>query len=247
MTPGPGVTKPSPGKAAGMGPEREHIYRMTFAGGNVALGDAVRAEERLRAAATVELSVPEIVETGETSVTVTITNVGAGHYLPTGLTEVRQMWLEVVARDADGTELMRGRRDFGSVLADAAGNAPVELWEAVAFASDDRIPPKESVASEYALTVGEGPVSVEATLYYRSCPEEMAKKAGVAVPTTVMATASRRVFTSAEQKAATLAEEARGTESGALGGMSAFAWVAVFVACAGVLVVVLLLLRAKRS
>ncbi|MRR13012.1 cytochrome c family protein, partial [bacterium] len=26
MTPGPGVTKPNPGKAAGMGPERDHIY-----------------------------------------------------------------------------------------------------------------------------------------------------------------------------------------------------------------------------
>lgn len=242
MTPGPGVTKPSPGKAAGMGPEREHIYRMTFAGGNVALGDAVRAEERLKAAAAVALAVPEIAGPGETSVTVTVTNVGAGHYLPTGLTEVRQMWLEVVVTDAGGAELMRERRDFGSVLEDAQGNAPVELWEAVAFASDDRIPPRGSATSEYAFTMGESPATVEATLYYRSCSEEMAKKAGVEVPTTVMASASKRVFTSAEQKAETVAEEALSR-----GGMSPLAWAVVFAACIGVVAAIAVLISRKRS
>lgn len=52
MTPGPGVTKPNPGKSATGGPDRPHIYTMTFAGGNVALGDAALAEANLRAALT---------------------------------------------------------------------------------------------------------------------------------------------------------------------------------------------------
>lgn len=203
MTPGPGVVKPNPGKAAGMGPEREHIYLMTFVGGNVALGDAELAEQRLKAAATVEIEMPDVVGPGsQVAVSTTITNVGAGHYIPTGLTEVRQMWLEVVATSADGAELMRERHDFGSVLKDEEGTYPVELWEAVAFQSDDRIPPQESVTDDYTFTMPDtGEVNVSATLYYRSSSEEMAEKAGVDVPTTTMASAEAAVFTSASEKA----------------------------------------------
>ncbi|MBN2247131.1 MAG: cytochrome c family protein [Coriobacteriia bacterium] len=198
MTPGPGVTKPNPGKAASTGPDREHIYTMTFAGGNVALGDADKAEERLKAAAQLDLELPEIVESGDVAVTTTITNVGAGHYLPTGLTEVRQMWLEVTATDADGTELLRERRDFGTVMKDEAGNYPAEMWDAFEVHTDDRIPPRESTSNEYSFAMAEGPVTVKAALYYRSCSEEIAEGAGVEVPTTTMAEITKTVYSSAE-------------------------------------------------
>ncbi|MCK8115166.1 multiheme c-type cytochrome [Anaerosoma tenue] len=198
MTPGPGVTKPNPGKAASTGPEREHIYTMTFAGGNVALGDAVLAEERLKAAATLELEVPEVVESGEVPVMTTITNSGAGHYLPTGLTEVRQMWLEVTATDENGAELLSERREFGTIMEDADGNHPAEMWDAVAIYSDDRIPPQESTSNEYSFPMASGPVTVKAALYYRSCSEEIADKAGVDVPTTTMAEVTEVVYSSAE-------------------------------------------------
>ncbi len=208
MTPGPGVTKPNPGKAAAMGPEREHIYTMTFVGGNVALGDAARAEERLQAAAQLDLAVEEIVAAGQTvALKTTITNVGAGHYLPTGLTEVREMWLEVTANDAAGTELLKERRMFGTVLKDASGKFPVELWEAVGIQSDDRIPPRESTSNEYDFTMAEGPVTLTAALYYRSAPEEMAKKAGVEVPVTTMASVTKTLYTSAEQRATAIEKE----------------------------------------
>ena len=227
MTPGPGVTKPNPGKAAGMGPDREHIYTMTFVGGNVGLGNAELAEERLKAAAELELEVPEIVASGEVSVTTTITNVGAGHYLPTGLTEVRQMWLEVTAVDAAGNEVMSERREFGSVLKNAAGEYPVELWDAVDFQSDDRIPPKESTSNDYAFTMTGDAVTVTAGLYYRSCSEEMAEKAGVEIPTTTMAEVTRTVYTSPEAQAAAeaaaeqAAEEAEEADEGSLVGIGA--------------------------
>lgn len=201
MTPDVGVTKPNPGKAASTGPDREHIYSMTFAGGNVALGDAALAEANLKAAADLTLDVPEVVESGDVPVAVTITNVGAGHYLPTGLTEVRLMWLEVTAVDEAGTELLNERRDFHTVLEDAEGNHPAEMWEAVAIHSDDRIPPKESVSNDYTFPMAAGPVTVTAALYYRSCPEEMAAAAGVEVPTTTMAQVTRTVYASAQQQA----------------------------------------------
>jgi hypothetical protein len=215
MTPGPGVTKPNPGTAAAGGPQRDHIYLMTFAGGNVGLGDAQLAEERLQAAVEMELVAPEILEPGATAdVEVTLTNVGAGHYVPTGLTEVRQMWLEVTADTGSGEPVVIGTHEFGSVLKDAEGKYPVELWEAVAFQKDDRIPPKESVTDTFELTMPEGgEVTIAAALYYRSASEEMAEKAGVEIPTTTMVEASQAVWGSEELKA-----EAARVEPGQAGG-----------------------------
>lgn len=215
MTPGPGVTKPNPGRAAAGGPERPHIYTMTFAGGNVALGDAALAEERLKAAAQIEIEVPEIVGGGEVApAVVRITNIGAGHYLPTGLTDFRQMWLEVVATGPDGVETEVGRRQFITVFEDAEGNAPVDVWNAVAVKSDDRIPPRESVEDVWDVTMPDaGPVTLSATLYYRSCTEEIAEAAGVEVPTTTMATVTKAVYTSQEEAAAA-ARATPGPDSG---------------------------------
>jgi hypothetical protein len=195
MTPGPGPAFPSPRKAAGMGPERLGVYSMTFAGGNVGLGDSALAEERLKAAAALDMAVPEGAKPGASVVvTTTVTNVGAGHYLPTGLTEMRQMWLEVTARDSSGDDRLIEKREFGTVLRDAAGRHPVELWEATAIQSDDRIPPKQSVTDTAVVTMGDKPLTVTATLYYRSVPEDFAKKAGVKIPTTEMAVVSQQML-----------------------------------------------------
>ncbi len=215
MTPGPGVTKPNPGRAAAGGPERPHIYTMTFAGGNVALGDAALAEERLKAAAKVELEAEEIVAGGETAAAVVrITNIGAGHYLPTGLTDFRRMWLEVTATGPDGVETEVGRREFITVFEDAEGNSPADVWNAVAVKSDDRIPPRESVEDVWDVTMPEsGPVTLKAALYYRSCTEEVAEAAGVEVPTTTMASVTKVVYTSQEEAAAA-ARAVPGDDSG---------------------------------
>lgn len=243
MTPGAGVTKPNPGKAASMGPDREHIYTMTFAGGNVGLGDAVLAEERLKAAAELTLDLPEVVEAGDVDLTTTITNIGAGHYLPTGLTEVRQMWLEVTATDENGTELMSERRDFGSVLKNAEGEYPVELWDAVEFYSDDRIPPKESTSNEYSFPMATGAVTVKAALYYRSCSEEMAEKAGVEIPTTTMAEVTKTVYPTADAAmAGTADEEADVAEEG----VGTATWLLLGAAGLAAFTIAAVLLRKKK-
>jgi hypothetical protein len=248
MTPGTGVTKPNPGVAAGGGPEREHIYTMTFTGANVALGDAAAAEANLKAAATLELEVPEIVASGDVAVKTTITNVGAGHYLPTGLTEVRQMWLEVVATDESGDELLRERRDFGTVLKGADGSYPVEMWDAVGIQSDDRIPPRESTSNDYAFAMGTGPVTVTATLYYRSAPEEMAEAAGVDVPTTTMASASKTVYVSAEQKeGAASPDDGTADDAGEDTGIDVLLIVGIVAAAVAVAAVAYLLLKKGKK
>lgn len=203
MTPGPGVTKPNPGKAAVASPERPHIYSMTFAGGNVGLGDAAKAEANLKAAAELRLDVPEVVAAGtRAKAKATITNVGAGHHLPTGLTEVRQMWLEIRAVDAAGKELLSEKKTFGTELEDANGEHPVELWDAVGIHSDVRIPAGKSdvTRAEFDMPAA-GQVKLSAALYYRSAPEEMAKAAKVVLPTTTMASTETVVYTTADEAA----------------------------------------------
>lgn len=251
MTPGPGVTKPNPGKAAAMGPEREHIYTMTFVGGNAGLGDPVLAEQRLQAAATLDLAIEDVVAAGsKAALKTTITNVGAGHYLPTGLTEFRQMWLEVKATDAAGTELLSARRDFGTVLKDDTGKFPVQLWEAVGVQSDDRIPPKQSTSNDFQFDMADGPVTVTAALYYRSATEEVAKAAGVEIPTTTMVSATKTVYASAEQKAEGPAEdpEAETGEGDDRGAGSILIWViGVVVLVAAAVGTYLLMSRTQKA
>ena len=195
MSTGPGAGQLT-GRAAATGPIRSDIFLMTFAGANVALGNPDRATANLVAAAKVSLDVPEVLANGESStVTVTVTNVGAGHAIPGGASEIRQMWLEVSAILPGGASELLGRRRFGTVFKDAEGNYPVQVWEAAGIQSQDRIPPKGSVSGEYAFTMPEGDsVGVEAVLRYASFPSELAKKARVKNPVTEMARASATVY-----------------------------------------------------
>ena len=113
----PGQIGPSAGQAAPGAPERPNIYQMTFTGAQVELSNPELATQMLQSAATLKMDAPQVVAPGEeASVSVTITNGGAGHYLPTGLTEVREMWLDVSVVDAAGKSTSLGEHRFGTVL-----------------------------------------------------------------------------------------------------------------------------------
>lgn len=211
MSKEPGVIGPSTGQAAGGAPQRDNIYQMIFVGGQVELGPSDVATARLQSAATLKIDMADVVKPGTSSkAKVTITNSGAGHYLPTGLTEVRQMWLEVTAVDAAGKSTKIGERIFGTILQDDKGKAPVELWEATKIKSDDRIPPRESVVNEYDFSMPPGTegTTVKAALLYKSVPDELAAKAGVKNPTTEMAVAEKAIYASEGARAAAVKAEA---------------------------------------
>ena len=178
------------GKAADDGPVRDHIFTHYFVGGNVPVpglfGDkekSTMAKERLQNAAELSVNANEI-KKGKLSVT--IKNTGAGHYLPTGLADVRQMWLEVVISDAKGKQIYSsGTPDkngyipaetklYNTVFGDGKGKVVVNIAKAKEILSDTRIPPLKSVTEQFSFKpVKPGKLSVSVKLLYRSAPQKL--------------------------------------------------------------------------
>ena len=151
---------------------------------------AQMAIERLQNAADLELIKNSSYKKNQLSyVRVKVINSGAGHYLPTGLTEVRQMWLDVKISDARGKILLRSGDidEKGNIDKDAVvyhtklGNEQGEVLN-VALADrvlfDHRIPPKGYMIESYAFYIPNdavSPLSVEANLKYRSVSQGLAR------------------------------------------------------------------------
>ena len=115
----------NPGISAVGGKERNHVYTHYIVGANAAVpallgvgeDNAAIARENLQNCATIEITAPPLPLAWQNAdIHVTVNNVGAGHYLPTGLSEVREMWLEIMVKDA------RGRTIFESGGVDSEGN-----------------------------------------------------------------------------------------------------------------------------
>lgn len=197
MTPGPGVTKPNPGVVAAGGPEREHYFTHNPAGANVFmtryLGHeelAKQAEERLKAAARLEISKTRR-EGNQAAVTVKVANVGAGHKLPTGLTVLRHMWIEFTVTDASGKviyssgvldkegNLPEDAHVFHTIFGDASGKPTDKVWEAEKILFDNRIPPGETAEEVFEFVLPSNsrpPYTIKARLLYRSAPQYLVNK-----------------------------------------------------------------------
>lgn len=194
MTPGVTEFKQNPGRAATGGPVRDHVSTHYFVGGNALLTELKgseehekRAKQRLQSAAKVEiLKVETVNET--VNLKVKVTNVGAGHKLPTGLTEARVIWLDVDVKDSEGNQVFRsGERDEGgyidhdavtyhTVLGDKDGNPTEKVWFAERILSDNRIPPKGYSIENYSFEIpgnAKGPLGVDVRLNYISASQEL--------------------------------------------------------------------------
>ncbi len=196
MTPGITEFEANPGRSASGAPRRDHISLHRIVGGNAFVTEILNADnekemaiERLEQAATLNMDSPEIANRSENvTVQVSITNSGAGHNIPTGVSEIRQIWLEVEVVDAEGREIYNaGTTDtrgdivsahtvYNNVLGDAQGDATLSFWLADRVLSDNRIGPKETVTEEHTFLLPEDavyPLTVDATLKYRSAPQEL--------------------------------------------------------------------------
>lgn len=137
------------------------------------------AEERLRNAAVLSLDTGDI---GNNRFTVTITNSGAGHKLPTGLSNVRQMWLDItVTEQTSGrTVYASGHPDengylgpdvllYQTVFGDGQGRSVDNLAKAREILSDNRIAPKKSASQTFLMPedVPDSGLTITARLCYR--------------------------------------------------------------------------------
>ena len=181
-----------PGSSAMMGKERDHIWRHSVVGANIFTPElletpekAALARERLEHAAELELIAPESGQVSE--ITVRVRNTGAGHMLPTGVTEFREMWLEIIAKDRNGTtiyssggigpdgELVDGACVYHTVFGDPDGNPTINVARASMILYDRRIYPKGYDDAVFALGEAHArPVTVTATLKYRSMSPALA-------------------------------------------------------------------------
>ena len=152
------------------------------------------AVERLKAAADVEIA-PVYRNGSLAEVKIRVKNVRAGHNLPTSLTNVRQMWLEVTARDEKGEEMFASgtvtpegalpvdARVFNS---DGMGNDfhfAIDPWVVTAFSRHETIPPRGYKDVHYGIAPKKAQkVTIEAKLRYRQADQAVAEALLGAVP-----------------------------------------------------------------
>ena len=180
----------NPGTAVDDGPHRPHIFTHYFIGGNTGLaGDAQKgqmAQARLKNAAELSLDTRGL-DRGK--LRIRVKNSGAGHSLPTGVGDLRQVWLEVRVTDPSGAlffqsgmlnpahELDPKAHIFRTVLGDGQGNPVVNLARAREVISDTRIKAGDVAVREVDL--GGKPAKgsqIRVRLLYRGMPQGLLNK-----------------------------------------------------------------------
>lgn len=199
MKPAKAIKDAGLGGFAGLGAptQRELVHDHGFVGGNAVIteimGDpnskehAAIARERLQNVAELEMNFER--KAGSLhELSVKVTNARAGHNLPTSLTFVREIWLEISVIDEAGREifnsgtlddhgeLAKGTTLFQNHAVDDEGKHAEFLWTITRFSSVNTIPPKGHRYGRYFFNIPEGVknVSVVAKLNYRSFSQHFA-------------------------------------------------------------------------
>ncbi|HSL61293.1 MAG TPA: multiheme c-type cytochrome [Desulfotignum sp.] len=180
----------NPGPAADYSRERPHIFTHYFVGGNSGVparfGDSEKAqmaEARLQHAAELALDLSGL---DKKQLVIEVANTGAGHSLPTGLGDLRQVWLEVTIQDKDGNRIFEtGFLDekkelpddtliFRTVFGDGSGNPVINLAKAREILSDNRIPARGKAREIITLDrVLEKESQILVRLLYRGMPQKI--------------------------------------------------------------------------
>ncbi len=161
----------SPGRISSLGPARPRVADHSFQGSdkNPALQDA----------ATLVLKLGKRDE-DELHVVATVTNVGAGHAIPTG-NDQHLLLIRMRATDQEGHVLWENdpfqdwnHSVFGILLANDLGAYPAETWTATKVLSDRRIQAGASAQSSFEIPIGDakGAVKIEAQLLHRRARPE---------------------------------------------------------------------------
>ncbi|MCK9472323.1 multiheme c-type cytochrome [Sulfurimonas sp.] len=180
-----GKFAPLKGTSTDGGVVKEDVKVHYFAGSNhflAGLRDKEHEEQALqllRTSAKLDIDIKDgVLEVG-------VKNIGAGHHLPTGVADFREMWLEVSVKDKDGNTVLssgklkengnveEGSRFFQKVFGDEEGN-PVGLlfWKYKILLSDTRIPAGERRVERFVLDKNSVyPLQISAKLNFRIYPQ----------------------------------------------------------------------------
>jgi len=198
------VKNPGMASSAG-GIKREHIFTHYFVGGNTAIPAGEKnqtlvkmAEERLKNAVDIKIDS----KSEGNNIVVRILNNGAGHCVPTGLTNVRQAWLKVIVKDSKGKIIYTaGVPDkkgnlpadtivYNTVLGDGKGKPVDNVAKAREIISDNRLKPMQEKVEKIDAGNFTGKVTVEASILYSGVPQSVADSLkglkGIKVPVVVM-------------------------------------------------------------
>ena len=178
------IGEPLPGRSTDGGRVKPNVRTHRFTGANldfVALRDPESARQSralLERAAELEVGL------ADGALQVRVRNVGAGHSLPTGVADLRQLWIYVRATDARGKPVVESgelgpdgdpapdARIFHKILGDAEGQ-PVGLrfWRYATLLRDTRIPAGGFRDETFPLPADVAfPLRVDAELRFRTFP-----------------------------------------------------------------------------
>ncbi|HDZ8914442.1 TPA: hypothetical protein RUX44_002792 [Aeromonas hydrophila] len=186
-TPGNGGA-PVAGQSTENGTVKERLYRHNFTGAQhqlVGLRSATLEQESLallRSSATLSARIEN--QSGQPALVVRVANTGAGHALPTGVADFRELWLELTVTDASGKLVLHSgqpvdgavpedARLFRKVFGDAEGK-PVGLkfWRYAKLLEDTRIPADGWRDEAWPLPANaQGPFKADIKLNFRTYPK----------------------------------------------------------------------------
>lgn len=189
------------GQASVDGPTRT-VHRHQFVGVDyayepfrgvdlVAQKDAIR--NLLRNSVTATLNAPASVPAGGTlAVNVVVLNSFTGHSIPSGVSFAREMWIELVVKDATGSEVhVSGRPEangdlpsdpdlatFGAVMRDANGDRTFFTFRAASIDDSGLLEDGATRVVSYSIPLppaAPGPLTVDATLRFRPVSPSMVR------------------------------------------------------------------------
>lgn len=186
-------------------PKNQGVADHRAAGGNVYLGQ-MYGDTTLLQEQTTHVQAALTVDAQQVSggVLVTLRNTGAGHDFPTGVTDIKQAWVQIEAKDATGTAVSTYGGLEGGVVPQSAARLGIdfanaegtvllrhELTEATRIPFDVRVPPGEAQALFVPVPAQPTGTTLEAVVifgvvratYYRFAVDD----AGATAPTIEMA------------------------------------------------------------
>jgi hypothetical protein len=158
-------------------PSTAGVFDHGFVGGNVYLATTFAdADFVAKTTAKLQSAMSVTAARSGSSVAVTVQNHGAGHSFPTGVTDIREPWVELDAVDGSGNVLARyGGPDANGVLPSTAARFGIDIASADGtvlllhqLSATPKIPFDRRVPAGGSVTLPTGATGLQATLYYHN-------------------------------------------------------------------------------